>query len=136
MKNLFLIFFLIISICLFGQSTIIIKQKNGKKLEVAKSDLANKMTWKTAKKACEKLELGWRIPTREELNELYLNKDAIGGFQHKYYWSTSEYAADKYNYGKAWIQNFGHGYQFGYDFANYGFHKLKVRLVKDVTFVN
>ncbi len=71
MKNLFLIFFLIISICLFGQSTIIIKQKNGKKLEVAKSDLTNGMTWKTAKKVCEKLGPGWRIPTREELNELY-----------------------------------------------------------------
>ena len=78
MKNLFLIFFLKISICLFGQSTIIVNQKNGKKLEVAKSDLANEMTWNTAKKVSEKLEAGWRMPTREELNELYLNKDEIG----------------------------------------------------------
>jgi len=132
MKNLFLIFFLLISICFFGQSSIIIKQKNCKKLEVARSDLQKEMTWKTVKKVCKKFEAGWRIPTREELNEIYINKDEIGGFQHKYYWSCSYYASDKYKHGKAWIQNFGHGYQFGYDFANYGFYKLKVRLVKDL----
>jgi len=131
MKNLFLITFLLISICLFGQSEVIINQKNGKKLEVSKNDLEKDMTWKSAKKACKKFEDGWRIPTREELNEIYLNKDKIGGFTPKYYWSCSDYAKDKYQYGKAWIQNFDHGYQFGYDFANYGFHKLKIRLVRD-----
>ena len=68
MKNLVLIYFLLTSICLFGQSSIIIKQKNGKKLEVAKSDLAIEMTWKTAKNFCENIHPGWRIPTREELN--------------------------------------------------------------------
>ena len=131
MKNLFLIAFLLISICLFAQSEVIINQKNGKKLEVSKNDLEKDMTWKSAKKACKKFEDGWRIPTREELNEIYLNKDKIGGFTPKYYWSCSDYAKDKYQYGKAWIQNFDHGYQFGYDFANYGFHKLKIRLVRD-----
>ena len=131
MKNLVLIYFILTSICLFGQSSIIIKQKNGKKLEVAKSDLEGVLTWKLAKTTCANLEAGWRITTIEELNEIYLNKDKISGFTNKYYWSCSEYATDKYNYGKAWIQNFKHGYQFGYDYANYGFHKLKVRLVRD-----
>ena len=77
MKNLVLIYFLLTSICLFGQSSIIIKQKNGKKLEVAKSDLEGVLTWKLAKTTCANLEAGWRIPTIEELNEIYLNKDKI-----------------------------------------------------------
>ena len=106
MKNLFLIFFLIISICLFGQSPIIIKQKNGKKLEVAKSDLANKMNWKTAKKACEKLELGWRMPTREELNILYQNKNKIGGFKNTNYLISPETT-----FNRAGAQDFANGYQ-------------------------
>ena len=108
----------------------------GKKVKISLSDFPKIMCWEDANNACKSLGKGWRLPTKDELKEIYNSKDEIGGFQHKYYWSTSEYAIDKYKYGKAWIQNFKHGYQFGYDFANYGFHKLKVRLVKDVTFVN
>ena len=43
----------------------------------------------------------WRLPTKFELNEMYLQKDAIGGFSSNYYWSSTEY--DDYN---AWIQGF------------------------------
>jgi hypothetical protein len=34
---------------------------------------------------------GWRMPTREELDVLYMNKDKIGGFSPSWYWSSSGY---------------------------------------------
>ncbi len=40
---------------------------------------------------------GWRMPTADELNVLYQNKDKIGGFSTRWYWSSSEcyrYVAD------------------------------------------
>ena len=49
----------------------------------------------------------WYLPSKEELNKLYLNKTAIGGFANGLYWSSSEY--DSTN---AWGQNFNDGLQF------------------------
>jgi len=46
----------------------------------------------------------WYLPSKDELNKLYLNKTAIGGFAISYYWSSSEYGS---NY--AWLQYFGSG---------------------------
>ena len=43
----------------------------------------------------------WYLPSRDELDKLYLNKDAIGGFTDSLYWSSSEASADL-----AWIQSF------------------------------
>ena len=48
----------------------------------------------------------WRMPTKFELNLLYLQKDAVGGFASSYYWSSAEY--DNAN---AWSQTFDYGYQ-------------------------
>jgi len=47
----------------------------------------------------------WYLPSDEELNKLYLNRVAIGGFSPAGYWSSSEAAA-----GRAWRQNFYDGY--------------------------
>jgi hypothetical protein len=52
----------------------------------------------------------WYLPSKDELNKLYENRTAIGGFADYYYWSSSEY--DNSN---AWIQSFGSGDQ---DFFN------------------
>jgi hypothetical protein len=46
------------------------------------------------------------LPNKEELNLLYLNKDAIGGFANGFYWSSSESTANA-----AWFQFFGDGFQ-------------------------
>jgi hypothetical protein len=49
------------------------------------------MYWGDAKKACESLGDGWRMPTKDELNILYQNKDKIGGFDSRggiSYWSS------------------------------------------------
>jgi hypothetical protein len=65
-----------------------------------------------AAQLCDDLDLGgysdWYLPSKDELNKLYLNKVAVGGFASAVYWSSSELN----NYG-AWRQAFGDGYQFG-----------------------
>jgi len=64
-----------------------------------------------AAKLCYDLVLNgyndWYLPSRDELNKLYLNQAAIGGFAAAGYWSSSEY----YN-SHAWFQSFGNGNQF------------------------
>lgn len=64
------------------------------------------MTWHEAVEFCKKLGKGWRLPTKDELNFLYENKEEIGGFAVNYYWSSTE---DDVN--GAWLQNFYSGSQ-------------------------
>ncbi|MFH0976562.1 MAG: DUF1566 domain-containing protein [Spirochaetota bacterium] len=63
----------------------------------------------------------WYLPSKDELNKLYLNKTAVGGFVNGYHWSSSEY-----DYIKVWLQGFADGYQDPY--AKY--YLLKVRAVR------
>jgi hypothetical protein len=49
---------------------------------------------------------GWYLPSKDELNKLYINKAAIGGFSNNNYWSSSEIDNDD-----AWLQNFSNGSQ-------------------------
>ena len=104
-----------------GQSNKIIgKPIRIGKLEVAQYDIPNRMYWDNAFYACEDLGDGWRLPTKNELNLMYLNKDKIGGFAKDYYWSSSEYSS-----GQFWKQNFDHGYQSN-GYTNY----VNVRAVR------
>jgi hypothetical protein len=49
----------------------------------------------------------WHLPSKDELNKLYLNQAAIGGFDGNWeYWSSSEYSAHL-----AWVQHFSDGWQ-------------------------
>jgi hypothetical protein len=48
----------------------------------------------------------WYLPSEDELNKLYLNRTAIGGFVGAYYWSSSEYDAER-----AWSMPFDLGAQ-------------------------
>ena len=75
-------------------------------LEVAQHDFPNRMTGEDAKAACAKLGEGWRLPTKDELNLLYQNKDKIGGFASSYYWSSTES-----NDNGVWKQYFYNGLQ-------------------------
>lgn len=59
-------------------------------LVVAQNDFPKLMNWVDAKRACAALGKGWRLPTKEELNILYQNKDKIGGFAVIIYWSSTE----------------------------------------------
>ncbi|MBA7579214.1 hypothetical protein ES708_21083 [subsurface metagenome] len=49
----------------------------------------------------------WSLPSKDELHQLWLNRDAIGGFAATIYWSSSEITADK-----AWSQQFSDGDQY------------------------
>jgi hypothetical protein len=62
-------------------------------LEVAQYDFPEEMKWDEAKKVCEILGDGWRLPTADELNTLYQNKVTIGGFRDNLYpyWSSTEF---------------------------------------------
>lgn len=48
----------------------------------------------------------WFMPSKDELNEMYKQREKIGGFKPYAYWSSSEV-----NISKAWFQNFGNGIQ-------------------------
>ena len=48
----------------------------------------------------------WYLPSKDELNKLYLNKNAIGGFAATYYWSSSDVSYVNY---AAWSQGFNDG---------------------------
>lgn len=69
--------------------------------EVAQYDLPKKLNFIDARKGCNDLGKGWRLPTKDELNVLYLNNDKLGNFKSDNYWSISTN-----NGSGAWSQNF------------------------------
>ena len=75
-------------------------------LEIAQYDFPDKMNLNDAKKACADLGEGWKLPSQDELNYLYENKVAIGGFASVYYWSSTEFDGSF-----AWFQYFDDGFQ-------------------------
>jgi len=78
-----------------------------------------------AAQLCNDLILGgysdWYLPSKDELNKLYINRVAIGVISNSIYWSSSEYT--DYN---AWYQNFLDGSQINYDKA-FPYHVRAVR---------
>jgi hypothetical protein len=63
----------------------------------------------------------WYLPSQDELNQMYVNRSAIGGFSTAYYWSSSE-SGDS----SAWFQNFN----FGSQQANFKDDSVYVRPVR------
>ena len=65
-----------------------------------------------AARLCGDLVLGgysdWYLPSKDELNQLYVNRVAIGGFADNFYWSSTE--SNNYH---AWGQLFFNGNQDG-----------------------
>jgi len=75
---------------------------------------------------CGDLVLGgysdWYLPSRDELNKLYINRVVIGGFASYFYWSSSEFS-----YGTGWTQQFFDNGLMGNYHSNY---PLAVRAVR------
>jgi hypothetical protein len=67
-----------------------------------------------AAQICDALVLNgysdWFLPSKDELNQMYIQRNIIGGFANADYWSSSEY--DAYY---AWVQNLNVGSHNGYD---------------------
>jgi len=103
------------------QSTPIILEQH-LKFEVYPKDLGQH-NWEDAKAVCAKLGDGWRLPTREELHLMWLNRKSIGGFAAACYWSSSEDGSDT---AFAWFQIFNDGNQD----VNYKNATLYVRAVR------
>ena len=65
----------------------------GAKIEVANKDFIHVMNWYDAKEACENLGHGWRLPTFDELVEIYhkfIPYDK-GNFDDCDYWSSTKH---------------------------------------------
>jgi hypothetical protein len=63
----------------------------GSELQIASKDFTAVMRWEAAKKSCENLGNGWRLPTFEELKDMYeqLHQKGEGNFDTTCgYWST------------------------------------------------
>jgi len=95
----------------FKHGGFVVYEKDGHGLVAAITDLGE-MDWNTAKTACDELILNgysdWRLPTKDELNAIYVNlkKLGVGGFAGYSYWSSTE---DVGYY--AWFQYFLNGDQ-------------------------
>ena len=48
----------------------------------------------------------WYLPSKHELNLLFINRVAVGGFSSVFYWSSSEVSI-----ANAWLQDFTNGNQ-------------------------
>jgi len=70
-----------------------------------------------AAKLCKDLVEGghndWYLPSRDELNQLYINRVAIGGFSTSNYWSSSEDSSNG-----VWYQDFSDGSTNDYSKTN------------------
>jgi hypothetical protein len=123
MKKLLLLPLLMITSFCFAQDA---KKIIGKPIKivnflVAQNDFPKLMYWDDAKTECAKLGAGWRLPTNDELNILYQNKDKIGGFAIKYYWSSTQAVTSI-----MWSQIFNNGGQYGYN-KSFTFYVRAVR---------
>ena len=97
-----------------GGGMIVFVEKNDSKAPqqhgviAAFADLETQMSWSDAKATCDSLTLkgftDWTLPAKEDLNRLFLSKEALGGFQGADYWSSSALEPDS-----AWSQQFFDG---------------------------
>ena len=125
MKKLLLLPLLMITCFCFAQDAkaIIGKPIRIGNFLVAQYDFPKLMTWEDAKAACANLGEGWALPTKNELNFLYENREKIGGFASNIYWSSTEYS-----YGNAWGQRFTNGDQG----LSYGGNEYAVRSIRSL----
>jgi hypothetical protein len=96
----------------FKHGGFVVYEENGHGLVTAITDLGS-MDRNSAKTACDELILNgysdWHLPSKEELNALYVNlkQSGVGGFADEYYWSST-----KSNSGNVWAQSFYSGSQY------------------------
>ena len=96
-------------------------------IEVAERDLTElngaDLKLVNANRLAKKMGKGWRLPTRDELSEMYKNIDLLPNLRLNAFYMSSE------TFGKnsVWVQNFGSGKQ---EYFTGGGQAYSVRLVK------
>lgn len=81
-------------------------------IEVAENEFPKLMTWNEAVEACAGLGNGWRLPTDEELGDMFRSKNELGDFSNSDgYWSSSEHENEVTHKIEVWCRFFwdGHG---------------------------
>lgn len=93
--------------------------------EIAPNSTEIKANWDDARLYCFALNIdgktGWRLPTKEELNEIY---ESVNDFEKAWYWSSTEDAGDG-----AWAQNMSDGGQYDDTKANGGGYVRAIRSI-------
>lgn len=133
MKKLFFLSLVFITCFSFAQDAkeIIGKPVKIGNLLVAQNNFPEFMNWNDAKKACAKLGAGWRLPTKDELNLLYQNKDQIGRLGYWRFWSSTESPTET-NGILAFEQDFSEGSKYsGHQYHDDKSQKYSVRAVRD-----
>jgi hypothetical protein len=96
-------------------------------LLVAEYDLEEVMNWYKARIMSSNLGSGWRLPTKNELNILFINNQKIRNLTGRDYWSSTE---SKDGDCCAWWQRFDDGTQWdGYNKS----YNHSVRAVKSIS---
>ena len=96
----------------FKHGGFLVYEKDGHGLVASISNLDSK-EFNEAQNACKELVMNgysdWYLPTKDELNLIYINlvKKGVGGFGGYGYWSSTEVGN-----GNAWGQNFSDGGQY------------------------
>lgn len=78
-------------------------------LKIAEHDFPVEMTLLEGISACADLGYGWRLPTIDELQFMYTNKDQIGGFMQTVYWSSSSGFDQSTGLNSSWYLSFYNG---------------------------
>jgi hypothetical protein len=110
----------------FKYGGFVVFEDNGHGLVVAISDLGQ-LDWNIAKSACEELKLNgysdWYLPSKEELNVVYVNlaRSGVGGVEGVY-WTSTEDINDE-----AWRVSINNGNENGYNPKNYEYDVRAVR---------
>ncbi len=76
------------------KDTILIKKIKGNLIDlgdffVSQYDYFDTVSWDDANKISKSFGIGWRLPSKDELDLIYNLKDQIGGFNPGIYWSGS-----------------------------------------------
>jgi hypothetical protein len=133
MKNILILPLLLSAFFCSAQSRIVGKPFKIDNYEIAQFDFPNEMNWDDANKACKSLGKGWRLPTKNELRDLYKLRKRIGGFKGRIYWSgqkISMWSAEQKT-NKVWVKMFDRDDEyFGKDLISRTVNKNSVRALR------